>query len=295
VPDDLDMSRYLGLFVAEATEHLEALSQDLVALERTRTPESVDSLFRHAHSVKGMAASMGLEAIATLAHRVEDLVEAFRSGEGALEQGLGDLMLEATDTMRAQVRAAGTADSAAPPTALLARLAEAVLQRTGHPPAPTRIARSVRLDAGPALAAVPESTVLEVSVRVPPTSASPGARAFLVYRALAALGTVLSVRPTLDELRAGALPDGRLVLCVDAPGGASAIQHALTDLPEVQLLSLPSPSRRAACGSVPSSWMTFWNSPASCCWPLLVCGKWGDDFPTRTARCWRRASTDCTA
>src|SRR5450755_582961 len=138
------MSRYLSLFVAEATEHLEALSQDLVALERRRTPETVDSLFRHAHSVKGMAASMGLEAIATLAHRVEDLVEAFRSGEGPLEQDLGDLMLEATDTMRAQVRAAAAAEAAASPTALLARLGEAVLTRTGHPPAPTRIARSVR-------------------------------------------------------------------------------------------------------------------------------------------------------
>src|SRR5277367_4206900 len=164
------MSRYLGLFVAEATEHLEALSQDLVALERARTPEAIDSLFRHAHSVKGMAASMGLEAIATLAHRVEDLVEALRTGEGALEQGLGDLMLEATDTMRAQVRAAGAAETAVSPTALLARLGEAVLQRTGCPPAPTRIARYVRLEAQTVPASQPESTVLEVCVRVVPSS-----------------------------------------------------------------------------------------------------------------------------
>ncbi len=65
--------------MAEAAEHSQALSRDLVSLEKQRTPETVDSLFRHAHSVKGMAASMGLEAIATLAHRVEDLVETLRS------------------------------------------------------------------------------------------------------------------------------------------------------------------------------------------------------------------------
>jgi two-component system, chemotaxis family, sensor kinase CheA len=232
------MSRYLSLFVAEATEHLEALSQDLVALEAQRTPETVDSLFRHAHSVKGMAASMGLEAIATLAHRVEDLVEALRSDEGALEQGLGDLMLEATDTMRAQVRAAGARETAASPDALLARLGEAVLKRTGRPPAPTRIARYVRLEAGPAVVALSEGTLLEVSVRVAPTSASPGARAFLVHRTLAALGTVLSVHPSLDEVRAGALPEGRLVLCLDVPGGAPAVRQALARLPEVELLSV---------------------------------------------------------
>src|ERR671919_163598 len=49
----------------EATEHLEALGQDLVRVEKERTTELVDSMFRHAHSVKGMAASMGFETIAT--------------------------------------------------------------------------------------------------------------------------------------------------------------------------------------------------------------------------------------
>ena len=38
----------------------------------------MDSMFRHAHSVKGMASTMGFEPIAKLAHRVEDLVDAFR-------------------------------------------------------------------------------------------------------------------------------------------------------------------------------------------------------------------------
>jgi two-component system chemotaxis sensor kinase CheA len=144
VTTHLDMSRYLGLFVAEAIEHLDALSRDLVTLERERTPETVDSLFRHAHSVKGMAASMGLEAIATLAHRVEDLVEAVRKEEGAVDQRVVDLVLEATDSMQAQVRAAGGGAPAAPSAALLARLTEAVRLRTGQLPAPTRIARNVR-------------------------------------------------------------------------------------------------------------------------------------------------------
>src|SRR5271169_4827158 len=139
------MSRYLGLFVAEAAEHLEALSRDLVSLERQRAPETVDSLFRHAHSVKGMAASMGLEAIATLAHRVEDLVETLRSDAGAWDQALVDLMLEATDSMRAQVREAAASQPPSPPTALLARLSEAVQARTGQTAKPTRIARHVQL------------------------------------------------------------------------------------------------------------------------------------------------------
>ncbi|HEY1418494.1 MAG TPA: Hpt domain-containing protein, partial [Myxococcaceae bacterium] len=98
------MSRYLGLFVAEASEHLEALGRDLVSLEGTPNTETVDSLFRHAHSVKGMAASMGLEPIAQLAHRVEDLVDVARRLPGALGRERVDLLLTATDAMLALVR-----------------------------------------------------------------------------------------------------------------------------------------------------------------------------------------------
>src|SRR4051794_478418 len=103
----IDMSKYLGLYVTESTEHLEALGRDLVKLERDRGPEVVDSLFRHAHSVKGMAASMGFEATATLAHRVEDLADSVRSDPTKTDRDLIDLLLSATDALLGQVRAAG--------------------------------------------------------------------------------------------------------------------------------------------------------------------------------------------
>ncbi len=238
MPANLDMSRYVGLFVAEAVEHLEALSRDLVTLERKRTPETVDSLFRHAHSVKGMAASMGLEAIATLAHRVEDLVEALRSDDEGWDQPLVDLMLEATDAMQAQVRAAGAGQAPSPSVALLARLTEAVRARTGQLPAPTRIAQNVLFTIGGDVAPPPEPPALEVKMRVLPSSANPGARAFVVHRKLAGLGTVHSVLPPLEEVRAGALPDGRLIVSVAAAGGVDAVRAAVAQVPEVELVAV---------------------------------------------------------
>ena len=62
----MDMSRYLGLFISEASDHLEALGRDLVQLEREGTASVVDPMFRHAHSVKGMASSMGFEEVRRL-------------------------------------------------------------------------------------------------------------------------------------------------------------------------------------------------------------------------------------
>ncbi|MFY1831778.1 chemotaxis protein CheW [Myxococcus fulvus] len=137
----MDMSRYLGLFISEATEHLEALGRDLVQLEREGSSSAVDSMFRHAHSVKGMASSMGFEPIAILAHRVEDLVDAVRQDRSRLDRDLVDLLLSASDTLLAQVRAVAEGhppDEAAP---LLAQLAARVTTMTGHAPSATRVAK----------------------------------------------------------------------------------------------------------------------------------------------------------
>lgn len=121
-----DTSRYLGLFVGEATEHLDALGKDLVRLEQNgATSELVDGLFRHAHSVKGMAASMGFEATATLAHRLEDLLDVVRVAPGRINKELADLVLQAVDALQAQVNAAAAGEAVAGAPDLVQALASA--------------------------------------------------------------------------------------------------------------------------------------------------------------------------
>ncbi|NPD30025.1 Hpt domain-containing protein, partial [Corallococcus exiguus] len=141
----MDMSRYLGLFISEATEHLEALGRDLVELEREATASTVDSMFRHAHSVKGMASSMGFEPIAMLAHRVEDLVDAVRQDRKLLDRDLVDLLLSATDTLTAQVRAVSSNREPEQAEGLLNQLSARVQSLTGHAPAATRVAHVTAL------------------------------------------------------------------------------------------------------------------------------------------------------
>ena len=228
------MSRYLGLFVAEASEHLEALGRDLVALEGTPDGETVDSLFRHAHSVKGMAASMGLEPIAQLAHRVEDLVDVARRNPGALGRERVDLLLTAADAMLALVRATGEGNAPAPQPELLGRLGEAVIALTGEAPRPTKVARVEALL--PPVAPLDPGRY-EVRFRILPAAQSPGPRAFLVYKRLAGLGTVTSLRPPLEDLRAGAIPDGRVALVLETDGGLEPVRSALGLVPEVELIS----------------------------------------------------------
>lgn len=229
------MSRYLGLFVAEASEHLEALGRDLVSLEGTPTAETVDSLFRHAHSVKGMSASMGLEPIAQLAHRVEDLVDVARRVPGSLGRERVDLLLSATDTMLALVRGTGQGNAPAQQPELLGKLSEAVVALTGQQPRPTKVAQVDPLTPGPA--APLAARRFEIRFRILPAAQSPGPRAFLVYKKLTAIGSVTNLRPSLEDLRAGSIPDGKVALVLETDGGLEPVRTALGLVPEVELTS----------------------------------------------------------
>ncbi len=75
----MDMSQYRELFLSETREHLSSFNELIVALESDAGDrEKIDSLFRSAHSIKGMAASMGYGEIADLAHKIEDLMDKVR-------------------------------------------------------------------------------------------------------------------------------------------------------------------------------------------------------------------------
>jgi two-component system chemotaxis sensor kinase CheA len=76
----MDMSQYRELFLSETREHINNLNQLVVTLEQEPgNRETIDALFREAHSIKGMAATMGFDQTAQLSHHLEDLLDSFRA------------------------------------------------------------------------------------------------------------------------------------------------------------------------------------------------------------------------
>ncbi|MBW2241359.1 MAG: Hpt domain-containing protein [Deltaproteobacteria bacterium] len=121
----MDLAKYRALFLEEATDHLSEMSRALLVLEkRPDAREAIDEVFRMAHSIKGMAGSLGYDAITDLSHKLEDTMERFRS-DGVVPAGEAGMALlfaglEGLETMVAAVRADG--EPAAPDSALLRRL-----------------------------------------------------------------------------------------------------------------------------------------------------------------------------
>ncbi|MDD2319038.1 MAG: chemotaxis protein CheA [Geobacteraceae bacterium] len=96
----MDMSQYKDLFVSEVREHLQGINEAVVALEGApEDREKIDFLFRMAHSIKGMAASMGYGEMAELAHKMEDLMDRVRKGTIGFLAGVADLLLEGSDLL----------------------------------------------------------------------------------------------------------------------------------------------------------------------------------------------------
>lgn len=95
----MDMSQYRDLFISESRRHIEASNALVVRLENEHDPEIVHELFRHAHSLKGMAATMQFDRIADLAHKQEDLLGKIRDGAFSPTADLLDIILEANDLL----------------------------------------------------------------------------------------------------------------------------------------------------------------------------------------------------
>jgi two-component system chemotaxis sensor kinase CheA len=102
----MDMSPYRDLFVSESRIHLSTFNELIVQLEdNVFDRAAVDEMFRHAHSLKGMAATMQFDAITALAHRMEDLLGRVRSEEIVFCRDLADLLLEGSDLLSGMVSA----------------------------------------------------------------------------------------------------------------------------------------------------------------------------------------------
>ena len=115
--------KYAQLFAAEAREHLAEMSRALIALEEApEDRESLDSIFRSVHTIKGMAGAMGYDVATRLAHNIESVLDELRGERRDINPDLIDLLLESTDLLDNAVEATVAGQTPPDPTAVVERL-----------------------------------------------------------------------------------------------------------------------------------------------------------------------------
>jgi len=117
----VDLAKYRNLFLEEATEHLAEMSRALLTLEKSPDDgEAIDLVFRMAHSIKGMAGSLGYDSITEISHKLEDRMDGYRAA-GRVEVGEGiAILFRGLDGLERMVEVVRDSGEAPPPDLELA-------------------------------------------------------------------------------------------------------------------------------------------------------------------------------
>ena len=96
----MDVSQYLEIFLDETNEHLQNLNTQILSLEQD--PENMDTIneiFRAAHSLKGMAGTMGYKRMQTLTHDMENVFSEVRNGNIKVSPHMVDILFQCLDAL----------------------------------------------------------------------------------------------------------------------------------------------------------------------------------------------------
>lgn len=96
----MDTSQYMSMFLEESLDNLQTLNESLLDLEQNpEDTDKVNEIFRVAHTIKGMAATMGFTDLAELTHKMEDVLAEFRAGELKVTQDVVTVLFDCLDTL----------------------------------------------------------------------------------------------------------------------------------------------------------------------------------------------------
>ncbi|WP_346354608.1 chemotaxis protein CheA [Azotosporobacter soli] len=240
----MDINQYLGMFLEESREHLQTLNSCLLDLENDPSNLSVlDEIFRSAHTIKGMSATMGFTNIAELTHEMENILDLLRKSELQPNKEIIDTIFQCVDTLEQLVEAvASGADSGIDSKGLIQKLK--ALAKGESAGAATVTEESGSEDTGSTLKLNDSETAIiskaasqglrayEIQVLLRENCLLRSARAYMVMSALEELGEVIKSIPPVEELEKENFDFSFSVLVV-TDAEPERIQHILLSISEV--------------------------------------------------------------
>lgn len=256
----MDVSQYLEIFIDETKEHLQTLSNQLMILEQE--PENMDTIneiFRAAHSLKGMAGTMGYKRMQRLTHDMENVFQEIRSGNMKVQPELIDVLfrgLDALEAYLAEILESGN-EGTEENEEIINTLNSIAAKATGkEPPEPMKAAQpqetaSASTEEAPAeakytsiqindyekntfdKAVQQKENIFGITVYLQETCILKAARAFLVFKALEEHGEVIKAVPNVQDIEDEKF-DFDFSLVYFTKDSAETIKKAIENVSEVK-------------------------------------------------------------
>jgi len=224
----MDVSQYLGIFLDETNEHLQNLSDQLMILENEpENEDTINEIFRAAHSLKGMAGTMGYKRMQNLTHDMENVFSEVRNGKIKVDGHMVDILFKSLDALEEyknniqenqdegtndnepiinELQAILNGEKAAP-----AKKAEAPAEKKEEAAAAPAADKGADGKWNDIVLHEPEQHVISEAIKnnqhvygftvyVQETCILKAARAFLVFKALEELGEIIVSNPSTQDI-----------------------------------------------------------------------------------------------
>ncbi|HBS59568.1 MAG TPA: chemotaxis protein CheA, partial [Firmicutes bacterium] len=252
----MDVNQYMGMFLDEAREHLQALNRCILELEVS--PENhqlLDEIFRSAHTLKGMSATMGFHDIAEITHEMENVLDLLRKGQQQVTSGIIDLLFKCLDFLEQLVEAIVSGAAVQLDTVgLVTRLREAAAGKVADakpaaveaavvPSAAETVMETSHVDLNEIdqhvidVADQKGLNAFEITVTLSEGCLLKAARAYLVFNALEDFGDIIKSVPEVDEIEKDNFDKSFTVVLVSAEE-TDRIQQAVMAISEVEQVAV---------------------------------------------------------
>lgn len=237
---DMDAS-FLEQFVEEALENIEELVNGLLRLENEAGDEAahtVKELFRFAHNLKGMSGAMGLDGITTVSHKMEDLLDQYRSGQGLPSSDEVDVLLSAADGLQGMVELSAEGENPPADQDLVTLL---IAQVEGQSDEASSDSEEVVAEGDLELPPAPDGGVW-VAVKLADGAQLAGARSAMVLQGAERNGQIVDIFPDRGTIETGTAQ--KFAFCIDGCDDLDPVIEALaaiTDIDSVEIYVAPEP------------------------------------------------------
>ncbi len=207
----MEVNQYLEMFIEESKEHLQACSEHLLELEKNPDDLAiVGEIFRSAHTLKGMSATMGFEDLADLTHKMENVLDAIRNEKIHVTPEILDVVFESVDHLEEMVMdIANGGDGKRDVSSTVAQLKRIELGEEAVPEvvatvAPTVVASVLEYDSFEQTVITQSSeqgfNAFEIAVTLREDCLLKAARVFMVFEILEKDGDVIKSSPSVEKL-----------------------------------------------------------------------------------------------
>ncbi|MFS0672456.1 chemotaxis protein CheA [Ornithinibacillus sp. 179-J 7C1 HS] len=211
----MDTTQYLDVFIDESNEHIEVLYKKLLELEKSPSEKAIiEEIFRAAHTLKGMSATMGYNDLATLTHTLENVFDAIRYDRIQVQSEMIDLLVDTVDHLNTMVEDIASGGTGSLDVTGVARKLEMIEKGNSLPEASNE--KVVEADSTNLsnvftdldefeLSILNESKErgfenYEITVTLREDCLLKGARVFMVFEVLEQLGEVIKSEPSVNDL-----------------------------------------------------------------------------------------------